>query len=101
VLSFTCHNEINFIYDQFSQTGNSNNNNSSSNNNNDNNNYDNLYGAITWPYRYKGNCSIFVEFNFLCIELIVMQHFLMLGLRGFYTLNLIKCRTGNRNLMVC
>jgi len=23
-------------------------------NNNNNNNYDNLYGAIMWPYRYKG-----------------------------------------------
>ena len=21
---------------------------------NNNNNYDNLYGAVTWPYRYKG-----------------------------------------------
>jgi len=20
----------------------------------DNNNYDNLYGAVTWPFRYKG-----------------------------------------------
>jgi len=24
------------------------------NNNNNNNNYDNLYGAVTRPYRYKG-----------------------------------------------
>jgi len=24
------------------------------NNNNNNNNYDNIYGSVTWPYRYKG-----------------------------------------------
>ena len=28
--------------------------NNQGNNNNNNNNYDNLYGAVTRPYRYKG-----------------------------------------------
>jgi len=31
----------------------SNNNNNSNNSNSNNNNYDNLYGAVTWPYRFK------------------------------------------------
>src|SRR6218665_4143891 len=33
--------------------------------NNNNNNYDNLYGAVTWPYRYKG-ASQTVERNSNC-----------------------------------
>ena len=33
---------------------NNNNNNNKTNNNNNNNNYNNLYGAVMWPYRYKG-----------------------------------------------